>query len=521
MTRILDRTLGLFRTMAGRIFVILLIGILLSASVALALADGKRRADLERVRLERVADRTQFFVSLLDRADQSERDLLLTGGDPTTRGVSADFHGGAQDVAMSELLGSRLGSTARPVAYQASIDVCLAPRGGLPDSFRQPGDILRRVPPDGRRPVGLESGRPLPPDADRRFPLDGGRRLPPDLGIAPPLCWVATAFLSDGTPVTLAVGAPPQPTSDSRWLDPFYLGVLALAAAVLAFVVARMAARPWAGFARAATALGRNLHQPPLPVGGVTEVREMAQAFNSMQTDLKRHVADRTQMLAAITHDLQTPLTRIRLRLEKVQDEALRDRLIDDMMAMEDLIREGLDLASSTRGGEPRVVIDCASLLESIAEDAADAGRPVKLGAVVDADICAGPTSLRRCLENLIENAIAYGGSAEISSESSAREITAIVRDRGPGIPEDKLSAVFEPFVRLELSRSRETGGSGLGLAIAKRLAEQNAARLTLRNHPDGGLESRLAIPRASTTAASTRGSGGLGPVSSSSDRIA
>ena len=508
---------GVFSTMAGRIFLILLIGILLSASIALALADGKRRADLERVRLERVADRTQFFVSLLDRADQSERDLLLAGGDPTARGVSSDYLSGAKDAAMSELLGARLGYAARPLAYQTSIDVCLAPRDTLPDRFRLAGDISRRLPPEGR-PMDPEGRRLPPPNADRRFPLDAGRQMPPDLGIAPPRCWVATLVLSDGTPVTLAVGAPPQPTSESRGLDPFYLGLLAIAAGVLAFVVARIAARPWAGLAHAAAALGRNLNSPPLPEGGVVEVREMARAFNSMQADLKRHLADRTQMLAAITHDLQTPLTRIRLRLEKVQDEALRDRLIDDMMAMEDLIREGLDLANSTRGAEPKVVIDCASLLESIAEDAADAGRPVKLGAVVDADIYAGPTSMRRCLENLIENAIAYGGSAEISSESSAREITAIVRDRGPGIPEDKLSMVFEPFVRLEASRSRETGGSGLGLAIAKRLAEQNASHLTLRNHPGGGIEARLAIPRAYSPTA-----GGAAPraASASGDRLA
>jgi signal transduction histidine kinase len=205
-------------------------------------------------------------------------------------------------------------------------------------------------------------------------------------------------------------------------------------------------------------------------------------------------MADRTRMLAAITHDLQTPLTRMRLRLDKIADVDLRDRLLADFAATQMLIREGLDLAQDAESGEPWGQVDVPSLIEALVEDMADAGLPVRIIETCDGTVRARPQALRRALGNLIDNAITHGGSAEVASASSTDGGVIIsVRDRGRGIPEDQLAAVLEPFHRLEPSRSRDAGGgAGLGLTIAVRLAQRTGATLTLANHPNGGLLARI-----------------------------
>ena len=256
-----------------------------------------------------------------------------------------------------------------------------------------------------------------------------------------------------------------------------------------------MTGSPLRNLAEAARNLGRDLNREPLAETGPREVRAAAQAFNAMQLRLRQNMAERTQMLAAITHDLQTPLTRLRLRLEKVKDEALRDQLIGDLTATQALIREGLDLARSADRDEPTVTLDLDSLLESIIEDEASAGRDVTFVQRCGRDVAVQTQALKRCLLNLIDNAVVYGNKAEVSAAPEGQNIVIRIRDQGPGIPPDQLEAVFEPLVRLEGSRSRETGGSGLGLSIARRLAEKNGGTLVLTNHPYGGCEAVLTLP--------------------------
>jgi signal transduction histidine kinase len=197
-------------------------------------------------------------------------------------------------------------------------------------------------------------------------------------------------------------------------------------------------------------------------------------------------------MLAAITHDLQTPLTRIRLRLEKVEDEPLREKLIADLGAMKALIDEGLELARSAETSEPKVMLDLDSLLESLVEDAVDAGGNAVFEQGSQAIMQLRPLALGRLFSNLIENALKHGGSARVAAAKIGSDVIVRVRDNGPGLPEDMLEKVFDPFVRVESSRSRETGGAGLGLTIARTLAEKNGATLKLHNHPEGGLEATV-----------------------------
>jgi signal transduction histidine kinase len=202
-------------------------------------------------------------------------------------------------------------------------------------------------------------------------------------------------------------------------------------------------------------------------------------------------------MLAAITHDLQTPMTRMRLRLEKVEDTALRSRLIDDLGTMQALLREGLDYARSLETNEPFAKLAIDSLLEVVVDEAAAGGAsPVILAQHCGCDVEARPRALQRCLANLISNALKYGGCAEVSASMLDARVCIRVRDHGPGIPADKMELVFEPFVRLESSAASAVDGVGLGLTIARMLAEKNDAELTLRNHPEGGLEASVTLKR-------------------------
>ncbi|MGE8226603.1 MAG: ATP-binding protein, partial [Stenotrophomonas sp.] len=271
--------------------------------------------------------------------------------------------------------------------------------------------------------------------------------------------------------------------------DPWFLSLLALAIGLLAYLVARIASSPLQRLATHATELGHDLQRAPLPVSGPLEVQRAAEAFNAMQLRLQRHLGERTQMLAAITHDLQTPSTRLRLRLENVQDEQLRERLIGDLAAMQALIREGLELARSAESAEQRAALDLDSLLESVVEDAAESGHEAVLEQGSGAVLMLRPLAMRRLFSNLVDNAVKYGRAAHVSARRDGAAVEVRVRDSGPGLAEDELEAVFTPFLRLETSRSRETGGAGLGLTIARALAEKDGASLILRNHPQGGLE--------------------------------
>jgi signal transduction histidine kinase len=309
-------------------------------------------------------------------------------------------------------------------------------------------------------------------------------------------CQVISVTLRDGTPLRLVLRPQPDFTwsrpHSSRWL--LYAILFPLCLGLLAYVVARMATRPLGRLAQAATALGGDINQPPLPESGPSEVRHAAAAFNVMQARIRSYVEERTEMLAAIAHDLQTPLTRLRLRLEKVADEQLRAKLVADLAAMDGTIREGLDLAMSLDTGDMMQRVDLDSLLSSVCADAVDTGQDVSLSGQTHASIRANPIALQRCLANLIDNAVKYGRYARVTTAREGNKVAIRVRDGGPGIPEGQMEKVFDPFYRVESSRSRETGGTGLGLTIARNIARKHGGTLVLRNAADG-LECTLTLP--------------------------
>ena len=357
---------------------------------------------------------------------------------------------------------------------------------------------------DQRSPLAVMLDRRLPdhqvlstPSLETDCPVSPRRarqQAPERLAERRQACEALLVTLSDGEKLRLSV-LPPRPPSFGLRPNLLHYGLFLLSIAVLAAIIARMALRPLKRLAQAATELGRDIERPPVPERGALEIRQAAAAFNAMQARIRHHIRQRGEILAAITHDLQTPLTRMRLRLEKVEDAELRAKLIDDLFAMQGMVKEGLELARSMDSAETPQLLDLDSLIDSVCIDAADAGQDVAASAQTGLSLRARPLALRRCLTNLIDNAVKYGGSARVSAANEAGYAVIRIRDAGPGIPPGELDKVFEPFYRVESSRSRETGGTGLGLAIARNIAEQHGGTIALRNHPEGGIEATLRLP--------------------------
>jgi protein-histidine pros-kinase len=277
----------------------------------------------------------------------------------------------------------------------------------------------------------------------------------------------------------------------------FWIGIASqlFALSVAAWFGARMLARPMQRLAHAASGLGASLDQPAIAESGSSEERQAARNFNRMQRRIRKGVEERGRFLAAVSHDLRTPLTRMKLRVERLQDQAAREKLGDDIAEMAAMLNATLEYLRDEASAEGWQLLDITALLQSMAEDAQELGRDVTLAGSAQ-PIDTRPLALRRCLSNLLQNALRYGQCARILLKDSAEQLQIEIRDAGPGIPQEQMEQVFEPFVRLENSRNRATGGVGLGLAIAREASNQCGAALTLENAAQGGLIARLALPR-------------------------
>ena len=300
--------------------------------------------------------------------------------------------------------------------------------------------------------------------------------------------------LPDGDTLVFRVAAP-QPDPPLPWHLFMQLGVLTLVLAVVLFLVTRNITRPLSKLAQAADGVGRNVRHPPLAEEGVREIREATRAFNTMQDRLLRYLDSRTSVLAAMSHDLRTPLTRLRLRVESVPDAQLRARFAADLDEMEGLVRGALALFKGLDDDEGFERLDVNALLETLIAEYAEVGSSISLEGRARGPVEAKPLALKRCLTNLVNNALKFGKRATIAVEDGEALVIRVC-DEGPGIPEDSLERVFEPFYRLESSRSRDTGGTGLGLSIARDIAQAHGGTLTLRNRPQGGLTAELRLPR-------------------------
>ncbi|AZE55355.1 Sensor histidine kinase [Pseudomonas synxantha] len=300
--------------------------------------------------------------------------------------------------------------------------------------------------------------------------------------------------LADGSPVTIDVR--PSMVPLSPWLPLVLLGQLALMI-LCAWLAVRIAIRPLTRLAQAVENLDPNTHPVHLDEQGPTEVAHAAIAFNAMQARIAAYLKERMQLLAAISHDLQTPITRMKLRAELMDDCGDKDKLWNDLGEMEHLVREGVAYARSVHGAtEESRRTDLDSFLDSLVFDYQDMGKDVQLSGKSNAVIHTRPHALRRVLVNLTDNALKFAGAAQLRVEPEEGDsLSVTVMDRGPGIAEEELARVIEPFYRVENSRNRSTGGTGLGLAIAQQLAQALGGSLTLRNREGGGLCAELRLP--------------------------
>lgn len=301
--------------------------------------------------------------------------------------------------------------------------------------------------------------------------------------------------LADGTWVWFERGLP-QGLFDWPVKMLLTLGILLVGVTSVSIVAVRWVVQPLADLRRAADALGKDIHRPPLPESGPVEVAETARAFNTMQRRIGRFVEDRARMLAAVSHDLKTPITRLRLRADLLDDEELGEKIRRDLDEMQAMVQETLDFMRGTDSQETTHAIDLMALLESLIEDAGEAGQGVRLTGRIEQPYPGRPLALKRCIGNLLGNALRYGGEVEVLAQDSAQSVTLRIADRGPGIPPDAIEKVFEPFFRLEGSRGRDSGGTGLGLGIARNIARAHGGDLVLGNRPEGGLVAELKLPR-------------------------
>ncbi|HYG06630.1 MAG TPA: HAMP domain-containing sensor histidine kinase [Stenotrophomonas sp.] len=307
--------------------------------------------------------------------------------------------------------------------------------------------------------------------------------------------------LADGQPLTIEVTPSLLPVA--RWL-PWVLAAQVVLLLACAWLAVRLATRPLAQLAAAADKLDPARAGSPMPEDGPLEVTKAAHALNALQSRVAAHVSERMQILAAISHDLQTPITRMRLRLEAMDDSPAQARLLDDVTQLGQLVREGIDYARSANVAKgPAVRLNLGAFLDSVVGDYQDIGKPVQRGASERVALQTHPQVLRRIVQNLIDNALAHAGSAETALRvTPAGTVCIDVLDRGPGIPADSLEAVLQPFHRLEASRGRASGGTGLGLAIAQQLTQALGGRLRLANREGGGLRATIELDAAQPGAA-------------------
>ncbi|MGD8560462.1 MAG: ATP-binding protein [Gammaproteobacteria bacterium] len=458
-------------TLFGRLVLVLLGGLLIAQLLGAYILLRDRATSLYETSGWYIAQRFASIVELMDTLPATQRQLILTSlNTPTVRiGLensprlstsSADPHATQLHAVLSRQLNQR----PLHVAILDWDDTSPTSIPGMPGMMR-----------------GMHGMRHGP--AHQMMMASG------------PAAFHVEAQLTDGAWVSMVQGLP-----EDHFLVPdklvSALAVLLVSVVILSLWAVRRVTRPLTQLGEAAETLGRDITRPPLDETiGPRDVQYAAHAFNTMQTRIANYIKDRERFLAAVSHDLKTPITRMRLRAELLEDEAAREKFLHDLNDMETMTVATLDFIRGEQQREPTQPVDIMALLESLQEDRQAMGQQVILNGTAK-PYPAQPMALRRTLENLIDNAIKYGEQANVTIEDTDQQLVIRIADQGLGIPEQQLTEVFEPFHRLEQSRNRETGGVGLGLTIARTIARAHGGDLTLRNHPDGGLEATLDLPR-------------------------
>lgn len=438
------RWLSRLDSLTTRTILVVLVGIGLVHLVSLWTYNHSLTREAEQASDVRLADRLLGIKRAVMRAQPAERDA-----------IAHDLSGG-------------------PFEAHWSRTEHATPGGPGAEAWTTLGQRLRELEPELAQD-GLVIG------ANRRAPDD------PHLAIVsmrlPDQSWVNVSLVVSGS----------RPANAHGTL--LSTSLMALGALGLSILLVRWLTRPFSTFAEAAKSFYRTRDVTPVPESGPREVRDLAAAFNDMQRRIASLIDDRTQALAAVSHDLKTPITRLRFRAEEVPDEATRNAIAADLDDMERMIDQTLAFLRGDRAEEDLHPVDLVAILQSITDDFSDTGRPVTLTGAGTAVLPGRRLALKRAFGNLVENAVKYGGAAEVLVSKRGGTVEVVVADRGPGIAETDIEHALAPFVRLEPSRNPQTGGFGLGLPIARAIIEGHGGGLRLASRIGGGLAVHVTLP--------------------------
>ncbi len=459
MTRLLPRTL------VGQVILILLSGLFVSHLAASWIYTTDREQAVRAIGGYVATQRIANLARLIDEAPEDWRDrIVAAANDPSLR-VS-------------------LSSQPPAIDTEESTQANLAVRGYLAEQL----------------PDGLAAHLQVAVAAASSHPPPGFRHPMPRMGP-----WMhgaagwrglqAAVQLSDGQWLSFVAALPASGPSTS-WQFLAAMVVMSGIVVLTSIWAVRRVTAPLGIVLRAAERFGRDVKAPPMAEAGTQEMRQAAHAFNEMQGRLQRLLENRTRMLAALSHDLRTPLTLLRLRAEGLNESEERERMLATIGDLDAMVDTTLKFARDEATAEPWRRTDLTALVTAIVDDMADAGRKVTIDPAEPFIRECQSGALRRAVTNLVDNAVKYGDAAHVQVLGSPTDIRIVVDDEGPGIPPAEIPKVFEPFYRVEQSRSRDTGGTGLGLAIAQSIAQAHEGQITLANRPDGGLRATLSLPR-------------------------
>ncbi len=464
------------KTIVGRTLTILIAGLLVSHLVGIAVVTGERVSALTGALGERLAEQMATTTKLIEATPTVRRSFVAQrlsgpamsvtwGPESVVSDAESDEHEGWRGWMVRRVLGEYLenlpGDERRVAIRHAVAQAESLPGRGMEEAMGGPGH-LRHM-----------------------------RQMWRDRGVIQ-----VSQRLSDASWLNFTmpmVGA--RPFRSSAWFLSFLISAVLVIGVSLGAV--RRAGAPLDMFARAAERLGRDVDAPAMREDGPDEVRRAAAAFNQMQRRVSGFVRDRTQMLAAISHDMKTPITRLRLRAEFMDDDEQRGKMIADLDQMEAMIAETLAFARDEVTAEASRPFDLAVMLRDLCEQAADAGAEVSFDGSDRLTYDGRPTALRRAFENLVGNALKYGARAAVTLSQETDTVIITVDDQGPGLADSELGEVFRAFYRVEGSRSRDTGGVGLGLAVVRSVCRAHGGDVILTNRSEGGLRATVTLPTA------------------------
>lgn len=447
----------------GRTMAVLLGGLIVSHLAGFLIYYGHREEATRAVGGYAIAQRIANLARLVDEAPPEWRQKIVAASNDPSLSVSISgsplvLEGGNDSVALSV----RDYLMAQPAA------------SGLPEP---------------RVATLVIDGRAGDPNAD------GGARSHHHVGFSRHTDEIQVSVpLKDGEWLSFSAQFPSGANTASRQLL-LAMGIMTVVILGLSAWLVRSVVRPLDDLATAAQRFETDLNAPPMPVKGTHETRQAARAFNKMQSKRRELIENRTRILAAISHDLRTPLTTLRLRAETHPDDDDREKMLATIEEMNTMISATMQFARDEAQLGPRRRIDLAALLASVVADLSDSGLPVDMAPSAPVVYECNPSMIKRVLTNLIENGAKYGQAVRASIATHSSTIDILIDDDGPGIDPAELERVFQPFYRLEGSRARETGGIGLGLAIARSAVEAHGGSLTLRNRQDGGLTAQISLP--------------------------